>query len=535
METKSSENNLSIGFQRSVEKFPGRPALDVNNELYTYEELCRMAGCLSRRIKDIEQEMDQLIALFAYRSPVAYAGVLGILGVGCGYVPLHPELPTERNFKVLDLAKTNLMIVSRECRQSFDELLTLINRKMIFILVNIDETDKYAKDYSIHRFIIVNNLLKEDVEKQDIEPVKKDDIAYLLFTSGSTGEPKGVPVSHNNARSYIEFVSNRYEVNEFDRVSQMHDMTFDNSIHDIFLAWEIGACLCVVKKEDKFFPVSFIQKKEISLWFSVPSVAGMIDKYGRLEPEAFPSLRYSFFAGEALYMSIAEKWQAAARNSKLVNTYGPTETTITISYYDWDSKKSPSDCENGIVPLGKIFEGQQGRVIREDRSESGIGEAGELCLSGSQVTKGYWNNPEKTAAQYITFPDTGDTLWYRSGDFVRMDENGCLHYLGRIDNQIKIQGNRVELGAIDKILREASDVNLAVAVPLLVSAGNASAVVAFISSVKELNEKVVLEYCRKKLPKYMSPTKVYFIDDMPLNVNGKIDRLKLQKLLEMEL
>ncbi|MBI4309135.1 MAG: AMP-binding protein [Candidatus Omnitrophica bacterium] len=231
-------------------------------------------------------------------------------------------------------------------------------------------------------------------------------------------------------------------------------------------------------------------------------------------------------------MSIAQKWQEAAPNSKVVNTYGPTETTVTISYYDWDSQKSPAQCLNGIVPLGRLFDGHMGRVVREDGQEACAGEAGELCLSGPQVTKEYWRDPRQTAAHYVTFPDTGDIVWYKSGDLVREGEDGCLYYLGRTDNQVKIQGNRVELGAIDQVLREAAGVDLAVSMPLLVSAGNAGEVVAFICKIKELDEHRILEYCRNKLPKYMVPTKVYFIDEMPLNRNGKIDRLQLKQLLE---
>lgn len=528
MKTGSVANNLSSGFMRSVGQFPDSYALDVNDVAFTYKQLSLMAGELQRVIKSVEINQGKLVALFAYRSYQAYAGALGILGSGFGYVPLHPEFPVERNLSVLKLSLTNLLIVGKECQSAFNSLLEKIDKKMDFILVGFDEADDYAAKYPLHEFFIVESIL-EGIHGLEIDPVKEDDLAYLLFTSGSTGEPKGVPVMHLNARSFVEFQSKRYDFNEHDRFSQLHDMTFDNSIQDIFVAWENGACVCVAKNKDKLLPVSFIQKNEITVWFSVPSVAAIIDKYGRLLPDTFPSLRYSFFAGEALYSNIATKWQEAAKNTKLINTYGPTETTVTITYYDWESQESPDKCVDGVVPLGKVYEGNFVRLIGPDGRTVEVNQPGEMCLSGLQVTREYWKNSEQTKKQYVTFSDTGNTIWYKSGDLARLGEDGLLYYLGRIDNQVQIQGNRVELGAIDQVLKEASGVQLAVSIPLLISPGNAENIIAFICSRDKANEGNILNYCRSKLPKYMVPSKVHFIDDMPLNVNGKIDRIQLQK------
>jgi len=530
MKAGSVANNLSSGFTRSVDRYPGCYALDVNDEAFTYRQLSLMAGELQKVIKSVEIKPGRLVGLLAYRSYQAYAGVLGILGSGFGYVPLHPEFPVERNLSVVKLSLTNVLIVGKECQSAFNSLLEKMDKEMVFILAGFDETDDYAARYPLHEFIIIESIL-EGAHSLVIDPVKEDDLVYLLFTSGSTGEPKGVPVMHINARSFVEFQSKRYDFNERDRFSQLHDMTFDNSIQDIFVAWENGACVCVAKNKDKLLPVSFIQKKKITVWFSVPSVAAIIDKYGRLVPNTFPSLRYSFFAGEALYSNIAVKWQEAANNTKLINTYGPTETTVTITYYDWDSQISPEKCVDGVVPLGQVYEGNFVRLIGPDGRTVAVNEHGEMCLSGLQVTREYWKNSEQTRKQYVKFPDTGDAIWYKSGDLARLGEDGLLYYLGRIDNQVQIQGNRVELGAIDQVLKEASGVQLAVSIPLLISPGNAENIIAFICSRDKANEGNILNYCRSKLPKYMVPSKVHFIDEMPLNVNGKIDRIQLQKLL----
>ena len=525
-------HNLAVGFERSVNKFPKHAALDVNNYSFTYADLSKMANVLKAQVKARKDNAQKLIGLFAYRSRAAYAGVLGVLGAGCGYVPLHPEFPTERIAKVIDLSMVSMMIVSQECQKAFDDLLPHITKPMTIVLADIMDSEKYTKESGQHEFIWIEDLKQKDSESLQVDPVYKEDIAYLLFTSGSTGEPKGVPVSHHNVRCYVEFITKRYDINEHDRCSQMHDMTFDFSIHDIYPTWETGACLCVANKEEKMFPLNYIQKNKLTCWASVPSIGVIIDKYGRLQPGVFPDLRYSFFCGEALYASMAEKWQLAADKCTIVNLYGPTETTMAISYYDWDSSTSMSQCVDGIVPLGRIFDGQTARVMETEDREAAVGQPGELCLSGSQVTKGYWHNAKQTQAQYVTFKDTGDKLWYKTGDLVKIDENACLFYLGRIDNQVKIQGNRVELGAIDKVLREASGVELAVSIPSLISAGNAESLIAFVCSPKMLDEKSILEHCRSKLPKYMVPSKVCFIEQMPMNLNGKIDRIQLQQMLK---
>jgi amino acid adenylation domain-containing protein len=529
---KNSINNLSIGFLQSSRKFPEREALVVDNFVFTYRQLSQMAALFKKVICTSRVKDEKLIGVFAYRKPAAYAGVLAILASGCGYVPLNPELPTERSLKALNLSRISTVIVSLECKSAFDELLKSIKIKMLFVLVGMD-VNSYINEYPMHHFIGIDDL-SSGKEELEIEPVSKDDIAYLLFTSGSTGDPKGVPVSHHNVRSYVEFITGRYDINEHDRCSQMHDMTFDFSIHDIYPTWEKGACLCVASKQDKLLPVNYIQRNKISLWACVPSIVVLIEKYGRLQPNIFPDIRLTFFCGEALYATVAEKWQSAASASKIVNLYGPTETTMAISYYEWDQTISLSQSINGIVPIGHIFAGQKARVILDNGQIAKEGEVGELCLSGSQVTKGYWNNPNQTAAQYVHFADTGDTLWYKTGDLVQKDIQGCFYYMGRVDNQIKVLGNRVELGEIEKILREASGVELAVCIPWPVNQGNADGLIAFVCESKT-SDKQILEYCREKLPKYMVPTAIYFIKDMPMNNNGKIDRLQLKELMKVGL
>jgi acyl-coenzyme A synthetase/AMP-(fatty) acid ligase len=268
------------------------------------------------------------------------------------------------------------------------------------------------------------------------------------------------------------------------------------------------------------------------MWFSVPSVAMFMSGYRMLKPDSFPSLRYSLFCGEPLSATLADEWQKAAPNSILENLYGPTEATIAISRYRWDSNTSPEECENGIVPIGWIFDKQRSTIIDPEQKPVPSGSTGELCLSGSQVTQGYLNNPEKTRSQYIKISELGEDTWYRTGDLAKQDERGCLYYFGRIDNQVKILGHRVELDEVDAALREAYGSEMAVSIAWPIKDGTATGIVAFVHGDQKPDESQIQEHCRKILPSYMVPKRIYFIDKLPLNANGKIDRLRLIEMLD---
>ena len=253
-----------------------------------------------------------------------------------------------------------------------------------------------------------------------------------------------------------------------------------------------------------------------------------------LRPGSFPSLRYSLFCGEPLPASSAQLWREAAPNSILENLYGPTETTIAITHYRWNKNGSPEECVNGIVPIGWIFDGQRCSVIDAERKPVPAGIPGELCLCGSQVTTGYWNDPKKTQEQFVRLPGAEERAWYRTGDLVRQDPGGCLYYLGRMDHQVKIRGYRVELQEIDAVLRRACDADQIVSVAWPVEHGSADGVVAFVAGVATLDADRVLDYCSKFLPGYMVPRTIYLCDEMPLNANGKIDRPRLVSMLNRE-
>lgn len=337
------------------------------------------------------------------------------------------------------------------------------------------------------------------------------EIAYVMFTSGSTGEPKAIEIPHAAAIAYVSHTVERLELGPEDRVSQMHDLTFDFSVHDVWPTWSAGACLCVVPREERFAPAAFIQRQELTVFSCVPSVLASMDRLRLLKPGAFPTLRRAVFCGEALPVELAVKFQEAAPNCVVENMYGPTETTVGITSYRWDPDLSPSRCRRGLVPIGWPFPGQLAEVVD-----------GELWLSGSQLGR-YLDDPNHLA--FVTPAGSGEpwdgVRWYRTGDLVEQDEGGCLHFVGREDHQVKILGHRVELGEVEAAVRRATGASEVV---VLESDGELRAVVVTDELPTDLHRTL-------GLPAHMVPRRWDVVDELPRNENGKVDRRKLAESL----
>jgi non-ribosomal peptide synthetase component F len=367
------------------------------------------------------------------------------------------------------------------------------------------------------RFFPCEQLL-EGVETQ-ITPLQAvtNEFAYILFTSGSTGAPKGVPISHQNLVTYVDYMTDALQLNADDKVSQIFDPTFDLSMHDMFVTWLSGACLYVVPDNQLLAPGKFIKQHQLTVWFSVPSTVAIMAKLGMTKADAYDSIRYSLFCGEPLPVSLAKQWQLAARNSRLINLYGPTEATIACSAHEFNVNH---DYQSAYLPIGKAFP-------HMSFSQS---ESGELVINGPQVFAGYLNNPCKTKE---TLKLINGALSYFSGDIVAQQQNGEFTYLSRKDDQIKIQGFRVELSEIDTLAQTFLNNPLvqSVATPKHMP----QTITVFICDAADKEVEQSLMNCLKhKLPTYMLPKKVIWLDSMPLNSNGKIDKLALHSMQEKQ-
>jgi non-ribosomal peptide synthetase component F len=277
-------------------------------------------------------------------------------------------------------------------------------------------------------------------------------------------------------------------------------------------------------------PAKYIQERELTVWFSVPSTGVLMNKLRMLKPDHYPSLRWSLFCGEALPKEIIESFAAAAPNSIAENLYGPTELTIACTLYRWNAQTSAANCELGLVPIGEPYPGMQVLVVDEALVEVAPGKSGELLMTGTQLTLGYWKDTEKTNAAFMV-PPGKDKLYYRTGDRVR-SQNGDspMVYLGRVDNQIKIQGYRVELGEVEMVIREEASLDTAIAIGWPETSAGADGVVVFITDAS-VDTKAVLARAKDRLPNYMAPRTIHCIDEFPLNANSKVDRKSLLQTL----
>jgi len=518
------------GFVRSADRFPDRPAVVAEGKILTYKELreraCRIAATIQVHQDALKTP---LTAVFAYRSPTAFAGVLGSLLAGNGYVPLNRTFPVDRTQAMFARSECSSIVVDAGSLPQLDKLLKESSKALLILLPDIENVEPLKKQWPRHTFVGSNDLTSSHDWQEPV--ARPNELSYLLFTSGSTGIPKGVMVAQRNVTAFLDYMVDRYEITEQDRLSQMFDMTFDLSVFDMFVAWERGACVCCPSQKALIKPGNFIQDMELTIWFSVPSTAVFMKQLGMLKPGRYPSLRFSLFCGEPLPVASASAWLEAAPNSILENLYGPTELTIACTLYRWDPTQSPNEAELGIVPIGYPYPEMRVLVADESLREVGRGEVGELLMNGSQLSLGYWKDPDKTAAAFV-IPPGEKSVYYRTGDRVRRPlGNGPLTHLGRIDFQVKILGHRVELGEIEAVVRKACGLDGVLAVGWPVTSSGYGGVEVFVEGdakdLEGLRSKVASE-----LPDYMVPRRFNFMVRLPRNVNNKFDRNAVIKLLE---
>lgn len=456
------------------------------------------------------------------RSIEACVAILGTAWAGGTYVPISLKYPEQRLIELLDLLDLDALIVDRAGIRLLTDAVRAHCPRLV--LIPADAPGEFVAETAGH----------EVAPLADLEHpvfVSEDHLAYIEFTSGTTGKPKGVMVSAGAVASYIEAMRGWYDFRPDDRAAETCDITFDLSVHNMLMTWQAGACLHIMRPLDLVAPARFINKHQITTWLSVPSLVGIMKQTGKLAPGSLPSLRISLFCGEPLPLQVARDWAAAAPNSIVDNIYGPTEATIACLRQPW----SEPGVETGIVTrsrdivaIGDPYPGMKTMIVDADLNPLPDQVPGEIALGGRQLAEGYFGQEALTAER---FPTINGERWYLTGDRGYRDADGIFHHLGRLDNQVKVNGHRVELEEIDMQMRKAADTDMACAVAWPVAHGSAQGIVGF-SAGGEADADTIRGILRDRLPPHMVPSRVHVLDALPLNGSGKIDRKALAVMLD---
>lgn len=525
---RAEGRSLRSAFLGAAAELGERPCLVVKGRTLAYRDVEETARRWAAVLLERRPARLGRVGVFAYRSEVAYIGTLASLFSGAAFVPLNRTFPPERTRTMLQRAALDALIVDRTSASQLSTVLAGMESPPVVLAPEAD-TDLSAVVPDL-RCAAETLATAEPLSR--LPPLGAGDIAYLLFTSGTTGIPKGVAITHGNAIHFLDSISSWLQYTPEDRTSQMFDQTFDLSVLDLFATWQAGACLCVPQAADLLAPALYANRQRLTTWFSVPSLVAHMRRGGQLKPDVLPNLRLSLFCGEALPRSTVEAWREAAPNSAVLNLYGPTELTIACSAYRWDDAASPSQCVLDIVPIGKPLAGLAALVVDDALKPVESGEAGELCVCGPQTAPGYWCDPKRTAERFVPIEVglSDARVFYRTGDRVAQQPSGDYAYLGRVDHQIKIHGYRVELGEIEAAILQHPGVVAAAAIGWPLEGGRPEGIVGFAVG-KDVEPEAVRRALRGKLPGYMLPTEVVILDSLPLNVNGKTDRAALQSML----
>lgn len=498
-------------FRDSVDRAGTATAIELTGLTLSYAELHaaveRMAG---RIMQTAGGRRPGRVGLLTSRSLVSYVGYLAVQRLGASVVPLNQGAPVRRNLTITKDAGLDLTIVDDTSAQQLPEY--------------PQQSGNPVVDLTGERW---RALLEGSAPKLP-ELGGGEDIAYIIYTSGSTGTPKGVPATHANVSALLTDNIVRFGFTADCRVSQTFELFFDGSICDMFATWGSGATLCVPQHSDVFTPVRFVNEKRLTHWLSVPSIISFARRLRALAPGSMPNLQRAMFGGEPLTLEQVEAWQAAAPNARINNCYGPTELTCICTGYEVPVHRADWPVtSNRSMPIGDIYPHLDHVLLDEDLLPT---DDGELCLRGPQRFPGYLD-PSENAGRFLAFDGTVGKIydgeeplteqhWYRTGDRVRR-ESGELVHLGRIDTQIKVRGNRVELGEIESVLRRHPAIAEVVVITLTAADGEVDLHAAYTGDRLDEGEFARLV---DELPVYMRPRSYHYRDIIPLAANGKVDR-----------
>jgi D-alanine--poly(phosphoribitol) ligase subunit 1 len=481
------------------EKGESRNSFCINEKFYSYSDFNSVISKIRTAIKKGAVDSTN-IGVVVNDDIETYAAIFAIWLEGYAYVPLHPHQPYERCVEIIKLSNLELVI---------------------------DSSSKTR--YENYRTINSSNI--QDVEV-DLKPnlVSDDSLAYILFTSGSTGTPKGVQITRKNVGTFMKaFWDVGFAIDQNDRCLQSFDLTFDVSVQSFLVPLTRGACVYTIPHNQIKYSYIYglLEEHKITFGAFAPSMIRYLKPYfGEIKA---PDMRYNILTAEACPYDLLVEWSECIPNSEIYDFYGPTEATVYCTY-DKFSRKGSNKVIDGMMSIGKPMNGIKVAIIDENCKVLDYNQNGELCLSGDQVSPGYWGNETKNSECFFNL-EIGGLIerYYKTGDLCSIDENGYITLYGRLDNQVKIQGYRVELGEIEYHVRECLPGIANVAMAYENSSGNKQ--IALFVENEPFEIDLLLKYLGSKMPNYMIPSLVKFIPVFPLNYSSKIDRQRLKTFL----
>ncbi len=516
----------------SASRFPDHEAVRFEGQSLTYKELESLTNRVARQLAELGVQRGDRVGIYVHKSLGSIISVFGVLKSGAVYVPLDANAPARR-----------LAYITRNCGiktilTAFDMLPTLSDFfeegtpiEAVLLTDRIDEGAGAFPD-GVQLITWDRILAAQDAPVPPAGNIETD-LAYILYTSGSTGDPKGVMISHRTIFTFINWCSETFAIGPADRVTSHAPLHFDLSTFDIFVTIKAGGTIVLVPEKLSIFPIQIVrllQAEEITVIYMVPSILSMMVTYGKLADHDLSKLRAVLFAGEVFPIKYLRKLVEAVPQADYYNLYGPTETNV-CTYY----KVKPGDLgpeRTQPVPIGAACENIEVFAVDEHgHIVSKPGVEGELWVRGSCVAQGYWGDPEKTAQGFVANPHQPqfDEIAYRTGDIVVLDEDGRnWHFIGRRDHMIKSRGYRIELGEIEAAIYTHQAVK-EVAVVAIPDDHVGNRIKAFIVALDEngLTAKDLQKHCSQSLPRYMIPESFEFLQHLPKTSSGKINRQKL--------
>lgn len=480
-------------FEKSVDTYPNNIALVCENAFISYLELENRANQLAHYLYQNHIAQGSIVGILMERSIECYIAILGILKVGAAYVPIEPDYPNERiNYIFSDLPFDAVLTSSLQIQKSLDW-------PKVFVMDRISDQ------------LSMLPIKRPNLEKNETDGT---DLCYVIYTSGSTGKPKGVEITHSSISHYVTVASSLYEMTENDRVYQGFSLAFDASLEELWMAFANGAALIACTEKEVRSGVgliSFLQQHRVSFFSTVPTLLSTLD--GQL-----PDLRLLILGGETCTSNLVKRWSRTGL--RILNTYGPTEATVIATWFECHPEKE--------VTIGQPLSGYEVVIVDENLREVKDGEEGELCIGGPALARGYVNRPESTAEKFIINPENTSQRLYRTGDLALRTAHGDLQFAGRVDDQIKLRGFRIELNEIETVIMEYPDISQAV---VSLQTLDEPTLVAYLVLAKDnkFDLPEFKSFLRKRLPDYMVPPLVEVLDAFPLLSSGKVNRKALPK------